>query len=387
MENYDKHAFFAPSNLHLILKCPGAIMLADALYRQGTLVKGETNEAAEHGTMLHSYVPLAWKSKDVLQELSLNDRAQVQECLDYLKTIIKSFGHDNYWLFFEKQVSLRNFGLPEVWGTCDVILFDNVTQTLYIIDWKFGYWGVYAYNNPQLRAYAGGALEYCRAKEIEVHIVQPPRDNMTSERMSYMELYSWLHKDLAIGIEKCKQNTPEFIPGEAQCKFCPVKNFCDTRTRYVKEVAQQMFEAHKILPKLTSPEVITEFIKKAPLIEQTIKDFKKFVFEELQRGSNSFPDYKLVRGRANRKWVSEEKVLEFFEKQEMDEVFISKLISPAQAEKLNTKLKKDEEFQKLYTVPEGKLSLALSTDRRKAITPQRKAIDIFSEYASSDKLE
>jgi len=384
----DEHAFFSPSGLHLVLKCPGSIRLAEALALQGLDVKKEPSEAAAHGSLSHTYVPAGWKNPAVLKELELNDRSYVIECIEYLQTLIKSLGHNNYHLRFEERVSLKHWGLSEVWGTADVILIDNAARVLHVIDWKFGSGvPVYAYNNPQLRAYAGGALSIAYAKEIEVHVVQPPLDSATTERLSYFELYEWVHGTLAIGIGKCLSEEPVFVPGEEQCRFCPVKNHCDTRFTWAQNHAEKLFKARDLLPTKVTPDAIMELLKRAPLVEKVIKDLRIFIFNELQQGSDLYPDYKLVRGRSIRKWKNEADVLAFLDEYDEDDIFITKLISPAQAEKLNKAFKKDEKFHELYEKPEGKLSLAPSTDYREAVQPERKAVDIFADYAVPDSLE
>jgi hypothetical protein len=386
----EKHAFFSPSKLETILECPGSVMLEKALLTSEKLRPEPASEAAEHGTMLHDYVRTCLTvSKDCLNELTLADRAHVLDALDYLEILIASLGHKNYELIVEEQVSLKAYGLPEVWGTADIQLLDNVKRRLHIIDWKFGSGiAVYAKENPQLMSYGAGGCADKYVEDVRLHVVQPPKENYTQWDISYYDLFQWVHGTLAVVVGKCKAGDVEFFPGETQCRWCPVKNHCDARFAWAQKHAQELFEARKLLPNKITPESIHDLLTKAPLVEQVIKDLKLYVSREIQHGVD-FPGYKLVRGRANRKWKSEDEVLKFFDNDEyaVDDLFVSKLISPAQAEKLNKKLKKNEDFQKLYEKPEGKLTLVPQSDPREAADFKTKAVDIFADYAVPDKLE
>ena len=132
------HAKFSPSKMDTILSCPGSITMEDAMREQGKLPPA--SEYAKHGTMLHSYTheSLVKGTEENLKDLEIDDRDAVLDCLNYYSILRKSFGHDNVTERYESLVTLKQWGLPEVWGTVDVLLKDNVTQHLHVIDWKFG---------------------------------------------------------------------------------------------------------------------------------------------------------------------------------------------------------------------------------------------------------
>ena len=142
-----------------------------------------------------------------------------------------------------------------------------------------------------------------------------------------------------------------------------------------------------LLPNKVTPEEIIKVLDQASLVQQVIKDLNKFVHVEITRGAD-FPGRKLVQGKSNRKWVDELKTTEWLgTNTKLDELFISKLISPAQAEGLDKALKKNKDFKKLYEKPEGKQIVVSDKDPRPAIQVSSRAIDVFKEYTIPKELE
>ena len=88
------------------------------------------------------------------------------------------------------------------------------------------------------------------------------------------------------------------------------------------------------------------------------------------------PDYKLVAGRSQRKWVDEQVAEESLIQILGDKAHVSKLVSPAQAEKLLGKAKAGE-VTDLWHKPDGRPTLAPDSDPRPAVKPE--AVDLFSE--------
>jgi len=128
---------------------------------------------------------------------------------------------------------------------------------------------------------------------------------------------------------------------------------------------------------VVSDEELNKILKLAPEFESYIADIRKEIFLRLSTGSD-VKGFKLVEGRSIRKWkASEETIIETLSKfMDFDEMYQSKLISPAQAEKINRELKSSEEFSKLVEKPKGKPVLALESDKR----PAYNAESVFAEF-------
>jgi hypothetical protein len=92
-------------------------------------------------------------------------------------------------------------------------------------------------------------------------------------------------------------------------------------------------------------------------------------------GGNAFNGYKLVEGRSNRAWRDEDATAKaLIGVIDMDKLYISKLISPAQAEKELGKSRADL-LENLITKPVGAPTLVPESDKRPAVTVSAKDFD------------
>jgi len=388
----NEHAVFSPSRLERILACPGSVKLIQALIQNNRIpAKQVPSSYAQRGTKLHKLVhEVNFHGKSILKDLDPEDTSQVLDCLEYIDMLLKSIGHSHFTIASELRVNLAEWGLPDIWGTADKVIKDNASLTVHVIDWKFGS-GVLvnAEENPQLMAYAAGAIGWPTPyKKVTMHVFQPALDHESLWSIPVNDLYAWVHGVLAVGIGECQKDDPSIIPGETQCRWCEAANHCDMRFTYIQNVAQDIFQAQKLLPKDITPEAIADLIASAPLIEQAIKDLKLFVQNEILRG-RPVPGLKLVSGRSNRKWKDEKQATQWLANNtKIEELFKSKLISPSQAEKLYSALKRNEEFQSLWDKAEGKPTLVSEKDPRPAIPTTSSAIDVFKDYTNGpSKLE
>jgi len=350
-----------------------------------TIQESEPSKDAAHGTMLHD-ITKKYLSKDPkeLEGLELDDRVLVEDAMDYLDLVLKSIGHSNYYVAAESPIDLTSWGLPDIWGMLDYMIHDSIKRHAHIIDWKFGAGIiVYARENPQLLAYAAGAIKWpTTVQEITLHIVQPAIEHYDTWELSIHDLYNWVHGTLAVAINKCHNDgIDKFNPGVSQCRWCDAKNFCEARITLVQETAVKFFEAKEKLAICPTMEDLVKLLEMAPLVEETIKSIRLYLQIELEKG-NIVPGMKLIRGRANRIWINENDAITWLAKNtSIEELFTSKLRSPSQFEKEVRTLKKSEGFKTLYETPEGKISMVPESDSRPAIQTDSGAINVFADIS------
>ena len=390
-----KHAVYSPSRLSRIIKCPGSVQLISNLMVSEAVTEAPPSSYALHGTMLHGVTDkyYGWhggnRNKSALDGLDKDDTYLVDECADYLDVLVASKGHKSCVLMSESKIDLVSWGLPDVWGTSDCYIMDPIARHVDVLDWKFGSGiTVYAKENPQLLAYAAGRTKWpAYANTVTLHIVQPAVEHFDTWDLTVDDLYNWVHGELALAINRCEVMDPLLIPGIDQCRWCDAKNHCYARTELVQKQAIQLFDAQSSLDKTPSMETLSEILKIAPLVEKAIKDIVQFATKELDLG-REFPGYKLVQGKANRAWVSEENTIKWLgENTSIENIFNSKLMSPSQIEKEAKLLKKNDKFRALYNNPPGKVTLTVEEDARPALQTTSKAIDVFQDYKAPDKLE
>ena len=387
-----EHSNYSPSRLSRIIKCPGSVGLIDSLEIANVIAFSKdapVSSYAAHGTMLHEILEKSHKDKYVLNGLDVDDRFLITECLDYLAFLYKSFGHTNYLIMSESRVSLDKWGIPDVWGTLDYRILDPIKRHIDIIDWKFGAGvPVYAKENPQLLAYAAGAVGWpTTIQSVTLHIVQPAIENLSTWDLTTTELYNWVHGTLALAINKCSDDSTEFNPGVEQCRWCEAKNHCRTRFAFAQEGAIKLFAAQASLATCPTPEELIGLIKQASLVEKAIKDIILYAQNEMLKGVE-FPGLKLVQGRSNRAWINERQTIAWLSKYtDIEELYNSKIKSPSQVEKEVKSLKKNDVFKSLFNNPPGKTTLVSESDKRPAIQTTSKAVDVFQDYQAPDKLE
>jgi len=100
-----------------------------------------------------------------------------------------------------------------------------------------------------------------------------------------------------------------------------------------------------------------------------VDEVKNYAYSMLEQGK-PIPGYKLVSKRANRKWSNEERAAQTLLSAMGPDAYTKKLVSPAQAEKAIKKLGLSPEaiLQGLVYKPEAGLTLAPTTDKRKAVS-------------------
>lgn len=370
-----EHSIFSPSKLERIMLCPGSAS-----------VKTEDTQSkyAAKGSLRHRYVE---EADDVgignIDFQDKEDKPLIQDCLDYKNSIINSFGHTDYLTSSEKTVSLSHLEVPDVYGTLDYSILDIRNKHLHIIDWKFGYIIVFANMNPQELAYAAGALNSQHEIEyITLHIFQPTREHIDTFMITPEKLKRWVKK-LSQCVSLAQSKNPPIIPGEIQCKWCPITATCKAKYKQSSQDAKNVFAAIQNLPDEITAKQVSGILKVIPRLQDYMKRMQTHAVRELEHG-RKIPGYKLVTGRSIREWVDENTAINWMslyaDNQDI-EIFESKFKSCSKLEKLDKSLKKNKDFGKLIFKPQGSATLVVESDKREAIQPSSNAIDVFDKYS------
>lgn len=390
-----EHSIYAPSSMHRLLACPASFRESQQAARE------KSSMYARKGTLKHELFTQIWPDyvaqnaarmnvvfkhgeesakRDGEFEYTMEDHQDVLACCDYVKTILVTCG-PNATVELEKRVTLASFGLPDVWGTGDVIIDDPDNQRLICADHKFGAGvPVYAEENPQGLTYTAGAAGFPLVYDhYEFHVIQPPINNFSSYTINKAGLEGFVNK-ISLGIEACKSPDAPYNPSEHSCKFCPARTTCRARHDLALRQAQDVFKIATKMPDVTNEE-------KAELagLLKNLEQVKKSLYADIQAtimNGESVPGWKLVAGRSIRKWGDEAVALKWLMSSKMleeDDLFEEKFLSPSKAEKLNRKFKKDEGFLGLIIKPVGKPQLVDESDRRPDYDVNATADAVFSK--------
>lgn len=256
--------------------------------------------------------------------------------------------------------------VPEGFGTGDFLLVAD--GTLHVVDFKYGRGvAVYADNNSQMMLYALGALSLFDClydiKTITMTIYQPRLSNVSTWSIPTEELYRWAEEELKPKAKLAAKGEGDFVAG-SWCRFCKARNTCRARAESFLELARMEFQP----PALLSDEEIAEVIAKADELSRWASEVMAYAQVEAIEHGKQWAGYKVVEGRANRKFSDEEAVEQAAKEAGYTDIYNKSLITLTAFEKLMGKDTFTEVLGKYVTKPAGKLTLVPVSDKRPEVT-------------------
>lgn len=392
-----RHSKLGPSSADRWFACAGSIQLISRLPASAF----KPNEYAAEGTVAHTisydlitgkadFLELTGRVGEVVMqdgfEITISDEMldgaiEYQQAIDdRRKELTKPIAIEE---FAEEEVKATS-AHDDVWGTADKVMFQR-GHKLFIFDYKFGKGVVDVTENKQMLTYAVAVIDtLCEGvpfDEIILVIVQPRAahkgETVREYRLSKRELDTFRLELKARAIATTYANAPR--EAGAWCRFCPALPHCpEAKGKAQQSVLAKFDEPFLIEGKdaiTQAAEAKANEISLADLsrvldYEDFVDAFTKACRERAQReliaDANSVPGYKLVEGRSFRQWENEQAVKDHFEPLLGDKIYKPlKLHSPAQMEKIAGK----KEVEAFTIKPEGKLTVAKTSDKREAKAP------------------
>jgi len=346
-----------------VINCPGSVALVAQMPPKPSSVYADT------GTLLHNVIADVLDGKATAQDFLGAVHADVtldQDLIDNkllpALAALNEIDPDRQ-MEFETEVVV-GFGdlLPGVFGSSDIV--GRIGDTAYIVDWKFGDGvAVDVEENPQLMFYAAAAMRtpaaqwaFEGATKVELVIVQPPyvkRWETTPRRIQLFE------KELMQAVKVAQRPDAPLAQGD-WCRWCAGKAICPIMTGAADRA---------MVAALKSVDVsdMSDYLKMADQLEGWIKEVRALAMQTLEVGL-PVPGYKLVPKRAMRQWMDEGKALDAMCELGLDvkELTETKLLSPAQAEKVLKKHKLALPADHVVSVSSGN-TLASEDDPRPAV--------------------
>ncbi len=346
-----------------VINCPGSVALVAQMPPKPSSVYADT------GTLLHNVIADVLDGKATAQDFLGAVHADVtldQDLIDNkllpALAALNEIDPDKI-MEYETEVVV-GFGdlLPGVFGSSDIV--GRIGDTAYIVDWKFGDGvAVDVEENPQLMFYAAAAMRtpaaqwaFEGATKVELVIVQPPyvkRWETTPRRIQLFE------KELMQAVKVAQRPDAPLAQGE-WCRWCAGKVICPIMTGAADRA---------MVAALKNVDVsdVSDYLKMADQLEGWIKEVRALAMQTLEAGL-PVPGYKLVPKRGMRQWVDEGKALDAMCDLGLDvkELTETKLLSPAQAEKVLKKHKLALPDDHVVSVSSGN-TLASEDDPRPAV--------------------
>lgn len=346
-----------------VMNCPGSVALCAKMPPQpsskyaneGTLLHNIIAEVLEHDKKPIEFLGTTYEDVTFTKAL-LEDK--LYPALDLLNQVDPDCQMD---IAVETRVGFGDF-LPDVYGSTD--LLGRIGKRAIVLDWKFGDGvAVEAEENPQLMFYAAAAMRTPEVQwvfedcdKIECIIVQPPeikRWTTTPERIKKFE------QELKMAVKLSQAKDAPLKVGD-HCRWCSAKPTCPLMTGAVDR-------ALALSVKDIDVNQISDYLNKADMLEQWVTDLRALTHTMLEAGA-VVPGWKLVAKRATRQWVDEDTALVAMMNEGIpeEELMVSKVISPAQAEKVLKKHGKPLPADQVVAVSSGS-TLAPESDPRPAV--------------------
>jgi hypothetical protein len=345
-----------------VINCPGSVALVAQMPPKPSSVYADT------GTLLHNVIADVLDGKATPQDFLGAVHADVtldQDLIDNkllpALAALNEIDPDKI-MEYETEVVV-GFGdlLPGVFGSSDIV--GRIGDTAYIVDWKFGDGvAVDVEENPQLMFYAAAAMRtpaaqwaFEGATKVELVIVQPPyvkRWETTPRRIQLFE------KELMQAVKVAQRPDAPLAQGD-WCRWCAAKAVCPIMTGSAERAMVSALMGLNV-------EDVADYLKMANQLEGWIKEVRALAMQTLEAGL-PVPGYKLVPKRAMRQWMDEGKALDAMCDLGLDvkELTETKLLSPAQAEKVLKKHKLALPDDHVVSVSSGN-TLATEDDPRPA---------------------
>lgn len=364
------HAFLSPSSAVRWLFCPPSARLCEQFPDQGSIYASEGTEA--HALCEHLLKEmLGLPTVDPRPSMQYYDGEMEECCQAYAQFICEKVeahrreanGAEPY-VFVEQGLDLRKY-IPESMGTADCVIVSG--ETIEVIDFKYGKHPVTA-QSPQIRIYAIGAYEMFSPlypiSRVRMGIFQPRIANVAEMELSVEELLSWGENELAPRAREAFDGVGAFACGD-WCRICRARQKCRALADY--QLAIEQYEMKD--PALLSDAEIADILSRADDLVSWVNAVKEFALQEALSG-HQFPGFKVVEGRANRKYIDEDAVAARV-KAEGKDPWDQSIKGITAMQKLLGKKHFEELLSDLLSRPEGKPTLVPVTDKRPELTPAR----------------
>ena len=360
------HARFSPSAANRLIHCPPSLVLGEAFEDEESpyAAEGSAGHAlAEH--LIKKY--LKQRTTRPVSDYYSDDLLEAVD--DYVSFVIGEIeeARQEYTspLFsVEQRVDISDY-VPDCFGTADMVIVTD--RMVHIIDLKLGKGvPVYAEDNPQLKIYGLGVLELAEMlfniENVRLTIYQPRLSNSSTWDISPSNLKTWGEETLRPAGELALKGEGDLSAG-SWCRFCKARFTCRQRAEENLKLAQLEFKA----PALLTDDEIAEVLRTADELAKWASDVYAYAQDQAIIHHKVWKGFKLVMGKSNRKYTSEEEVAAAASAAGYTDIYKKSLIGITEMERLMGKKEFARILGALVYKPEGKVTLVPESDKRKAI--------------------
>ena len=198
---------------------------------------------------------------------------------------------------------------------------------------------------------------------VRLSIYQPRIYNYSTWDTTPDALKKWGNEVLRPNGAMALIGAGEYAAG-SWCRFCKARFKCRARAEEFLSLAQMEFRQ----PSLLEDEEIAEVLRKADDLAKWASEIYSYAQDEAIVHGKQWPGFKVVEGKSNRKYTSDEEVAAAAEAAGYKDIYKKSLIGIGDMERLMGKATFKEVLGHLVYKPQGKLTLVPISDKRPAIT-------------------
>lgn len=363
------HATLAPSSAHRWVNCPGSIALARGIEESPSVFAAEgtaAHQLAEHclsagfdASRFHGWVvetrpkpgtaAIHQGKADGVTSFEV-DAGMVDAVQTYLD-VVREIAEESDDFEIEQRMDITAL-VPGVFGTGDAIAYRSDLRRVTIVDYKHGQGvPVDVVENEQLLTYAAGVAQRYHNRgvdEVELIIVQPraPHRDGPVRRWVTDALTLFEHVvALQVAADRIDNGDQTLNPGD-WCKFCKAAPVCPAMADKVFNIIGANIVDGEFFgmddPATYDSDRLASALRAAPFVKNWLNSVEQFGHAEALRGRMP-TGFKLVDKRAIRKWKDDDVAVEALQMLGVsdDDLFETKLRSPAQVEKTIPKKSRD----------------------------------------------
>ena len=364
------HAVLSASASHRWLNCPPSVRLTERIPDNGSIYAAEGSEAHELcefklrkllGMEAHNPldIPSGLRYYDgTMEDAATGYAAFVLELLEEIRKICS-----DPIVMVEQKLDYSRW-VKDGYGTGDAVIVAD--GTLHVVDFKYGTGvPVSAEGNSQMRLYALGALdmfgELYDIDTVVTTIYQPRLASISTDTISKTDLLDWAENTLRPLAEQAYKGEGDLNAG-SWCRFCKLRNTCRKRAEANLALARHDFK----LPPTLSDEEISVILDQLDDLTSWAADIREYALTAALSGTH-FDGWKLVEGRANRRYTDETAVAQAVVGAGHDP-YERKLLGITAMEKLLGKKQFSDLLADWVERPHGKPTLVPASDKRPEMT-------------------
>lgn len=393
-----QHSRLAPSALKRILACPKSVVLSEALPK-----RNRSSVYAAEGSVAHMVAEAYLIGERLPAELEIGSTVEHEGHRVTIDGDMHKHGRVYEWyvrglmhkgdiLYVEQTVRLDAIvgEDADMYGHLDAAIWSPSRKLLIVVDYKYGRGiQVDAYQNPQLKAYALGAMftlpdvDPDEVRNIEIHVLQPrvPGGNQP-DTISRKDLIKWGYEKLTPVVRDIIDNDAagaSFVTGD-HCRFCPALSQCPAMRERAVKAARKAFEDKPIPASALTDDELAVVLDEIDVVEAYFEAARD---EGLARAlaESEIRGRMVVDKKGKRVFVDEKKAVAALENEfglRAPDVYAAPAIkSVAQIEKLVPK-DRLEAFKELWTTKSSGKVLVKTSDKRIPVRV-RPASEVFKD--------